>query len=198
MGIDNGFPMIGFKMNEGEEKNKLPQIKREADKTFKTGEVTKMGYNEELLHEIVVKRMREQLNPGEVGKMNPNQLRLYIKAIAEEAVNHFKSLKGLLTPKLVSNYVYVALEMARGHRKGLTIVPKSAKEQRSWNEGEKPITNYEMSEIALIKELEHNAAKAKELRAIITGKDYEVFQLKKNIGAEKEKVTLKEYQIFSE
>lgn len=132
--------------------------------------------------------MKEQIKPEEIDQMGNTQLRLYIKSIAENAIAHFKSLKGLLTPKLLQNYVSTALEMAKEYKKGgekIAIIPKDVKDKA---DEETPTINYEMSELVLIKEYEDNTKLAKELRPKIITLTHETFTIKKQKAIHKEKV----------
>jgi len=151
-------------------------------------EATKLAHNEELIHELVIKKMREQINVDTITKMGQTQLKLYIKSIAEEAIKHFKSLKGLLSPKLVNSYVHAALEMVRESKTGGVPVPKDAKELKDWSQEERPVISYEMSELDLANQLQRQTKEAKELRALIAEIGHQIFQAKKQKAINQEKV----------
>lgn len=166
---------------------RLPLINKK-DGTKMKYEATKLAHNEELIHELVLKKMREQINVDTIKKMGQTQLKLYIKSIAEEAIKHFKSLKGMLSPKLINTYMHAALEMVRESKTGGVAVPKNAKELKDWSQEERPVVSYEMSELDLANQLQHQTKEAKELRVTIAEIGHQIFQLKKQKAINADKV----------
>lgn len=156
----------------------LPVIRREGDGTLKKYEATKLAHNEELIHELVLRRMREQINIDTISRMGQTQLKLYIKSIAEDAVAHFKSLKGMLSPKLIQNYVQAALEMVRENKSG-NNAPRAGKESNGWAIEDRPVANYEANEMILVRDFEFNMKQAKELRTLVADLGHQIFNAKK-------------------
>ena len=184
------IPMGGQSDPFDNEDGGLPMIRHDGGGTLKKYEATKLAHNEELIHELVLRRMREQINVETISKMGQTQLKLYIKSIAEDAVAHFKSLKGMLSPKLIQNYVNAALEMVRENKSGATSAQKPGKDTNSLAIDDRPVANYEANEMILVKDYEFNMKQAKELRTLVVDLGHQIFNAKKEKAYFDDKVRL--------
>lgn len=188
---DVNGPSTRFKTNDNEDATKLPLLNYE-NNPLKKKEISKHGYNEELIHDIIMKKIKEQIKLEDAAKLTLTQLKLHVKAIAEDAVAHFKSLKGILTAQHIQNYVTQTLDMLRESNKKDTLESKPpSADIKNWPQEEKPLINHELSGMALMRELNMHSKESKDLRQLGISIDQAIFKSKKQKAIWEEKVIRK-------
>jgi len=180
-------PGLRFKTNDNEDASKLPLLNYENKKR----ETSKLGYNEELVHDIIMRKIKEQIKLEDAAKLTMTQLKLHVKAIAEDAVAHFKSLKGILTAHHIQNFVNLTLDMLReSNKKDFPESKPPSADIKNWPQEEKPIINHELTGMALMRELNMHAKESKDLRQLGISIDQAVFKSKKQKAIWEEKVSI--------
>jgi len=135
-----------------------------------------------------MKKIKEQIKLEDAAKMTHTQLKLHVKAIAEDSVAHFKSLKGILTAQHIQNYVSHTLDLLKeDHTKDAPEL-KPPGNLKNWPQEDKPIINHELNGMALMREFDLNAKESKELRQIAISIDQGIFKFKKQKAIWEEKV----------
>lgn len=149
----------------------------------------KAKLNEELLHEVVLKKIKEQIKPEAISHMTPIQVKLHIRTVAEEAISHFKSLKGLLTETLVQKYFnYVSKMMREKAQTARPLPPVTGIVMKKQIPDDRSLVNYDMTEMALLKDLEFTVGEVKEIRQRKTDLDQETYTRRKEAAFCREKV----------
>jgi len=123
--------------------------------------------NQEILYELITKRIKDFYFKSDVDSMTKAQVRLHTKTIAESVVEQFKSLKGATNIVLIQNRVDYILGRLRNSKNSDSNdhpvvlqshlpVPERTKT--------KPVIDYRSIEGALIKNYEESLKNVKELR----------------------------------
>ena len=123
--------------------------------------------NQEILYELITKRIKDFYFKSDVDSMTKEQLKLHTKTIAESVIDQFKSLKGATNTALIQTRVDYILGKLRNSKDANTNehpvvlhsnlpAPDRAKV--------KPVIDYRSIEGALIKNYDECLKNVKELR----------------------------------
>lgn len=123
--------------------------------------------NQEILYELITKRIKDFYFKSDLGSMTKEQLKLHTKTIAESVIDQFKSLKGVTNTALIQTRVDYILGKLRNSKDANTNEPTlvlqpnhSAPEKAKL----KPVIDYRSIEGVLIKNYEECLKNVKELR----------------------------------
>lgn len=135
-----------------------------SDGAFQSLENAIRENNQEILYDLISKKIKDFFFKTDIDQMTNEQLKLHTKTIAESVIDQFKSLKGATNLTLIQNRIEYIISRLRSKKNNQVDEMLGYAKESIDRIKAKPVIDYKSIESMLIKNYEQSIQSIKDLR----------------------------------